>query len=101
MSSSNNDEQRLARWHLGKEQQDRLIERFKDRNDPVSILVVCDMLLTGFDAPVEQVMYLDAPLRVQDINRRLKLDFTSIALPVLSQRVANLLFCRQQAATNT
>ena len=56
MSSSNNDEQRLARWHLGKEQQDRLIERFKDRNDPVSILVVCDMLLTGFDAPVEQVM---------------------------------------------
>ena len=68
MSSSNNDEQRLARWHLGKEQQDRLIERFKDRNDPVSILVVCDMLLTGFDAPVEQVMYLDAPLRVQDIN---------------------------------
>jgi type I restriction enzyme, R subunit len=25
--------------------------------------VVCDMLLTGFDAPVEQVMYLDAPLR--------------------------------------
>ncbi len=68
MSSSNNDEQRLARWHLGKEQQDRLIERFKERNDPVSILVVCDMLLTGFDAPVEQVMYLDAPLRVQDIN---------------------------------
>ena len=68
VSSSNNDEQRLARWHLGKEQQDRLIERFKDRNDPVSILVVCDMLLTGFDAPVEQVMYLDAPLRVQDIN---------------------------------
>ena len=63
MSSSNNDEERLARWHLGKEQQDRLIERFKDQNDPLSILVVCDMLLTGFDAPVEQVMYLDAPLK--------------------------------------
>ena len=27
------------------------------------MLVVCDMLLTGFDAPVEQVMYLDAPLK--------------------------------------
>ena len=63
VSSSNNDEERLARWHLGKEQQDRLIERFRDRNDPLSILVVCDMLLTGFDAPVEQVMYLDAPLK--------------------------------------
>ena len=39
------------------------IDRFKDRNDPLSILVVCDMLLTGFDAPVEQVMYLDQPLK--------------------------------------
>jgi type I restriction enzyme R subunit len=32
-------------------------------DDPLSILVVCDMLLTGFDAPVEQVMYLDSPLK--------------------------------------
>ena len=63
MSASNDDEEPLARWHLSKHQQDRLIERFKDRNDPLSILIVCDMLLTGFDAPAEQVMYLDAPLR--------------------------------------
>ena len=63
MSGGHNDEERLARWHLGKEQQDRLIERFKDRDDPLAMLVVCDMLLTGFDAPVEQVMYLDAPLK--------------------------------------
>ena len=63
MSSGHNDEQRLARWHLRKEEQDRLIERFKERNDPLAILVVCDMLLTGFDAPAEQVMYLDAPLK--------------------------------------
>ena len=63
MSAGHNDEERLARWHRGREQQDRLIGRFRDRDDPLSILVVCDMLLTGFDAPVEQVMYLDAPLR--------------------------------------
>lgn len=30
---------------------------------PLKILIVCDRLLTGFDAPVEQVMYLDKPLR--------------------------------------
>lgn len=29
----------------------------------IAFLVVCDMLLTGFDAPIEQVMYLDKPLR--------------------------------------
>ena len=63
MSAGHNDEARLANWHLTKQQQDQLIERFKDRNDSLSILIVCDMLLTGFDAPAEQVMYLDAPLK--------------------------------------
>lgn len=29
----------------------------------IAFLVVCDMLLTGFDAPVEQVMYIDKQLR--------------------------------------
>ncbi|MFH7043525.1 type I restriction endonuclease subunit R [Paucibacter sp. JuS9] len=29
----------------------------------IAFLNVCDMLLTGFDAPIEQVMYLDKPLR--------------------------------------
>ena len=63
MSAGHNDEERLARWHLRKNQQDAVIDRFKDRDDPLAMLVVCDMLLTGFDAPVEQVMYLDAPLK--------------------------------------
>ncbi|MGH8059241.1 MAG: type I restriction enzyme endonuclease domain-containing protein, partial [Candidatus Entotheonellia bacterium] len=40
-----------------------LIERFKNTTDPLATLVVCDMLLTGFDAPVEQVMYLDSSLK--------------------------------------
>ena len=67
MSADNNDEERLARWHLSKQQQDQLIERFKDRDDALSILIVCDMLLTGFDAPAEQVMYLDAPLKEHEL----------------------------------
>lgn len=29
----------------------------------VAFLIVCDMLLTGFDAPIEQVMYIDKRLR--------------------------------------
>jgi type I restriction enzyme R subunit len=63
MSSSHNDPERLAEWKTSKEEQRKLIARFKDTDDPLAMLVVCDMLLTGFDAPVEQVMYLDAPLR--------------------------------------
>lgn len=39
------------------------IEAFKDPDDPLKLLIVTDMLLTGFDAPVEQVMFLDKPLK--------------------------------------
>ena len=63
MSVSNGDKARLKTHHLSPKDRDRVIERFKDADDSLKILVVCDMLLTGFDAPVEQVMYLDAPLR--------------------------------------
>ena len=49
----------------------RLISKFKRRITPeeqregnnLKIIIVCNMLLTGFDAPVEQSMYLDSPLK--------------------------------------
>ncbi|MCL6272196.1 type I restriction endonuclease [Sansalvadorimonas sp. 2012CJ34-2] len=33
----------------------------------VAFLIVCDMLLTGFDAPIEQVMYIDKKLREHNL----------------------------------
>jgi len=39
-----------------------IIEKFKEEKYP-KILIVTDMLLTGFDAPILQVMYLDKPLK--------------------------------------
>ena len=57
------DKARLVRHRTTSSERDRLVERFKRRDDPLTFLIVCDMLLTGFDAPIEQVMYLDAPLR--------------------------------------
>jgi type I restriction enzyme R subunit len=41
----------------------KFIDAFKDPDDPLKLLIVTDMLLTGFDAPVEQVMFLDKPLK--------------------------------------
>jgi type I restriction enzyme R subunit len=38
-------------------------QRFNDAEDPLALLIVTAKLLTGFDAPIEQVMYLDRPLR--------------------------------------
>jgi type I restriction enzyme R subunit len=64
---------------LTREQLDRVIERFNDPGDSLSLLVVCDTLLSGFDAPICQALYLDAPLKdhgllqtVARVNRKLE-----------------------------
>jgi type I restriction enzyme R subunit len=63
ISGTNKDDENLVRHHTSEDQRKDLVERFLKRDDPLQILIVCDMLLTGFDAPVEQVMYLDSPLK--------------------------------------
>ena len=40
----------------------KIVPRFLDPADPLKFLIVCNKLLTGFDAPIEQAMYLDNPL---------------------------------------
>ncbi len=41
----------------------KLAERFKDANDPLKIVIVRDMWLTGFDAGPLHTMYVDKPMR--------------------------------------
>ena len=71
ISGSNNDDA-VYKPYTDDRQHDKAIESFKlpfdkvnDRGvkGDVGILVVCDMLITGFDAPIEQVMYLDNIIR--------------------------------------
>ncbi len=59
----NLDQEHLRKYNTTKTQRERIIESFKDPKSSLKLLLVCDMLLTGFDAPVEQAMYLDKPLR--------------------------------------
>lgn len=61
--TSDRKEARFARFRNTDKERNDLIERFRDPADPLAFLIVCDMLITGFDAPVEQVMYLDSPLK--------------------------------------
>lgn len=63
ISTSNDDDVRLKVHGIDTAGRKALLARFLDKTDPLQILVVCDMLLTGFDAPVLQVMYLDSGLR--------------------------------------
>ena len=45
------------------ESQPPLDEKFKDPEDPLRIVFLCAMWLTGFDAPSCSTMYLDKPIR--------------------------------------
>jgi type I restriction enzyme R subunit len=40
-----------------------LDERFKDANDPLRLVFLCAMWLTGFDVPICSTIYLDKPMR--------------------------------------
>ena len=40
-----------------------LAKRFKDPNDPMKLVIVRDMWLTGFDVPCLTTMYVDKPMR--------------------------------------
>ena len=56
----------------------KLIRQFKRRiteeeqklGNNLKIFIVCNMLLTGFDAPIEQTMYLDRPYRDWETDRK-------------------------------
>lgn len=52
-----------AAWKLSKDAEERLLDRFRDPSDPLKFLIVTSKLLTGFDAPILQVMYLDKPMK--------------------------------------
>jgi type I restriction enzyme R subunit len=41
----------------------RLEKRFKDPKDPLQIVIVRDMWLTGFDAPCVHTLYVDKPMK--------------------------------------
>ena len=103
ISAAQNSEPEIERFEYAKAKQDELIDYFKltptewetwnrERHgenrrkwrSPLKILIVCDRLLTGFDAPIEQVMYLDKPLR--DHNLLQAIARTNRPLPLMKKR---------------
>ena len=46
-----------------RDEEAKVLDRFRDPDDPLEIVIVCNKLLTGFDAPILQCMYLDKPMK--------------------------------------
>lgn len=63
VSGKERDDKRYAPYKRDRDSEEKLLDRFRDANDPLQLLIVTAKLLTGFDAPILQAMYLDKPLR--------------------------------------
>ncbi len=50
-----------------KDAEENLLDRFRDPADPLKFVIVTSKLLTGFEAPILQAMYLDKPMKDQNL----------------------------------
>ena len=63
MDTNNDKEDKYKEWRRDRDEEAKLLDRFRDPNDPLKLVIVTAKLLTGFDAPILQVMYLDKPMK--------------------------------------
>jgi len=63
MTSSSSDPESWQLHNTTKQERKELGERLKDPSDPLKLVIVRDMWLTGFDAPCLHTMYVDKPMR--------------------------------------
>jgi len=63
MTAASSDGPVMAKHHTTKQQRRDLSDRMKDPADPLKIVIVIDMWLTGFDVPCLHTMYIDKPMR--------------------------------------
>jgi type I restriction enzyme R subunit len=63
MSASPGDPPEWKEHVRDKDAEEKLLDRFRDAADPLKFVIVTSKLLTGFDAPILQVMYLDKPMK--------------------------------------
>jgi type I restriction enzyme R subunit len=63
MTGSAADDESWQPHIRGKSRREALAQRFKDPQDPLKLVIVRDMWLTGFDVPCLHTMYVDKPMR--------------------------------------
>lgn len=63
MDTNNDKEDRYKKYRRDREQEGKVLDYFRDANSPLKLLIVTAKLLTGFDAPILQAMYLDKPMK--------------------------------------
>jgi len=67
MTVSGKDDADWAEYELSDYEEEQLLTRFRNFHDPLTFLIVTSKLGTGFNAPIEGVMYLDKPLKLHTL----------------------------------
>ena len=63
IDTNNDKEDRFKEFRRDRDEEGRVLDQFRDPNNPLKLVIVTSKLLTGFDAPILQVMYLDKPMK--------------------------------------
>lgn len=63
MDTNDDKEGKYKEYRRDRGDEGRILDHFRDANSPMKLVIVTSKLLTGFDAPVLQVMYLDKPMK--------------------------------------
>ena len=63
MDTNNDKEGKYKDYRRDRDAEGRILDYFREANSSLKLVIVTSKLLTGFDAPVLQVMYLDKPMR--------------------------------------
>lgn len=61
--TANDDFDFKKKWGVDKSQQEKIVEEFNDATSELKFIIVTAKLLTGFDAPILQTMYLDKSIK--------------------------------------
>ena len=67
MTVNSKDDSSWQQYKLTEAEEEELLNRFRQYGEPLKFLVVTSKLGTGFDAPVEGVMYLDKPMKLHTL----------------------------------
>lgn len=57
----------LSKHQMTEAQEEALLDRFRSYEDPLKFLIVTAKLGTGFNAPIEGVLYLDKPMKMHTL----------------------------------
>ena len=63
MDTNNDKEDRYKKYRRDRDQESKVLDYFRDPHSPLKLVIVTAKLLTGFDAPILQCMYLDKPMK--------------------------------------